>query len=95
MNDKNKSEADYDLAYKIVEKMGLGFEFRSCRCGQLPCARLKPIVDALKDERAEVWKDVLKIAEECVAGGNFGWTLREKLRNAAIRRDFENRVKTE
>src|ERR1051325_10290433 len=45
---------DYALAYAIVEQMGLGFEFRNCSCGQLPCARLRPIVDALAKREAEV-----------------------------------------
>lgn len=51
---------DYDLAYKIVEQMGLGLEFRNCSCGQLPCARLRPIVDALAKREAEVRADLLQ-----------------------------------
>src|SRR5690349_7406356 len=38
---------DYDLAYAIMEEMGLGFKVRNCSCGQLPCARLRPIAEAL------------------------------------------------
>lgn len=49
----------YDLAYAIVEQMGLGLEFRNCRCGQFPCARLRPIVDALAKREAEVRADLL------------------------------------
>lgn len=44
---REAKNSDYDLAYAIVDQMGLGFEFRNCSCGQLPCARLKPIVEAL------------------------------------------------
>lgn len=44
---------DSNLAYAIVEQMGLGFEFRNCSCGQLPCVRLRPIVDALAKREAE------------------------------------------
>jgi len=45
---------DNDLAYAIVEQMGFGFKFRNCSCGQLPCARLQPIVKALAQREAEV-----------------------------------------
>jgi hypothetical protein len=45
---------DYELAYKIVEEMGLGFKVRNCSCGQLPCLRLRPIADALAKREAEV-----------------------------------------
>jgi hypothetical protein len=37
----------YELAYAIMEEMGLGFKVRNCSCGQLPCARLRPIAEAL------------------------------------------------
>jgi len=55
---------DYDLAYKIVDQMGFGFEFRNCRCGQLPCLRLKPIVDALAKREAEVRADLPRATAE-------------------------------
>lgn len=42
-----------NLPYRIVEAMGLGLTFRSCTCGQLPCARLRPLRDALKTARRE------------------------------------------
>jgi len=45
---------DYDLAYAIMEEMGLGFKVRNCSCGQLPCLRLRPIADALAKRKAEV-----------------------------------------
>lgn len=38
-----------DLPYRIVEEMGLGLSFRSCTCGQLPCARLQPLRSALEN----------------------------------------------
>jgi len=47
-------QKDNDLAYSIVEQMGLGFKVRNCSCGQLPCARLRPIVDALRQREEEV-----------------------------------------
>lgn len=40
-----------------------------------------------QEVRAETWRRVLRIADQCTAAGNFGWTLREQLRSAAIRRD--------
>jgi hypothetical protein len=49
---------DYDLAYAIMEEMGLGFKVRNCSCGQLPCLRLKPIADALAKREAEVRADL-------------------------------------
>ena len=52
---------DYDLAYSIVEQMGLGFEFRHCSCGQLPCARLRPIVDALDQREREVRERLIRV----------------------------------
>lgn len=57
-----------DLPYRIVEEMGLGLAFRSCTCGQLPCARLRPLRDALKavarDERERALTDAAR--QECV-----------------------------
>lgn len=47
-----------DEAYRIVEAMGLGLTFRSCTCGQLPCARLRPIRDALEAARKETVKEI-------------------------------------
>lgn len=44
---------DDNLPYRIVEEMGLGLTFRSCACGQLPCARLRPIRDALEAVRRD------------------------------------------
>jgi hypothetical protein len=57
-----------DEAYRIVEEMGFGLTFRSCTCGQLPCARLRPIRDALeavrRDERQRALTDAAR--QECV-----------------------------
>jgi hypothetical protein len=66
-SDREVAQADYDAAYKIVEQMGFGFEFRHCSCGQLPCARLRPIVTALttarKEQAERVWKDAIAIVQ--------------------------------
>jgi hypothetical protein len=66
---KTRERNDYDLAYTIVEQMGLGFEFRNCRCGQLPCARLQPIVTALQHREQEVRETCARLmCEHCAAG---------------------------
>lgn len=52
-----------DLAYRIVEEMGLGLTFRSCSCGQLPCARLRPLTDALRTVKQSERERCAKIAE--------------------------------
>jgi hypothetical protein len=54
---------DYDLAYSVAEEMGLGFKVRNCSCGELPCARLKPIVTALQHREQEVREQCAQIAE--------------------------------
>jgi uncharacterized membrane protein len=53
-----------DLPYRIVEEMGLGLTFRSCTCGQLPCARLRPLRDALEAVRRDERERAAKIADE-------------------------------
>lgn len=66
MTDTIKEISDDD-AYRIVEEMGLGLTFRSCTCGQLPCARLRPLRDALttarKEARAAAFKECIALAE--------------------------------
>ena len=49
---------DYDLAYEIMEEMGLDFKVRNCSCGQLPCARLRPVADALAKRDSKVREQV-------------------------------------
>lgn len=57
-----------DEAYRIVEEMGLGLTFRSCSCGQLPCARLRPLRDALKTARDTSANDAaIRMRDLCVA----------------------------
>jgi hypothetical protein len=51
---RTEGQSDYDAAYEIMEQMGFGFKVRNCSCGQLPCARLRPIADALAKREAEV-----------------------------------------
>lgn len=60
--------AEDDLPYRIVEEMGLGLTFRSCACGQLPCARLRPLRDALEAVRQDARERALTEAArlECV-----------------------------
>lgn len=76
-----------DLPYRIVEEMGLGLTFRSCTCGQLPCARLRPIRDALEAVRRDERERCARIAES-VTGANtseivlgVGSTIARRIRN--------------
>lgn len=74
-----------DLPYHIVEEMGLGLTFRSCTCGQLPCARLRPIRDALEAVRRDEQERCAKIAEtafeEFQTGHNAGKWIAAAIRN--------------
>lgn len=56
MSKPEPTSQDYDIAMNTVEQMGLGYEFRNCSCGELPCARLRPIASALARREAEVLK---------------------------------------
>lgn len=60
---ETREEIADDLPYRIVEEMGLGLTFRSCTCGQLPCARLRPIRDALDAVRRNERERCAKVAE--------------------------------
>lgn len=71
-----------DLPYRIVEEMGLGLTFRSCTCGQLPCARLRPIRDALEAVRRNERERCAKLAELMATGETYG-TGRQKAINIA------------
>lgn len=53
-----------DLPYRIVEEMGLGLTFRSCTCGQLPCARLRPLRDALEAIATAMRSACVEVAEQ-------------------------------
>lgn len=79
------SVTDDNLPYRIVEEMGLGLTFRSCTCGQLPCARLRPLRDALEAARRDERERCAKIAEtafeEFQTGYNAGKWIAERIRN--------------
>lgn len=53
-----------DQPYRIVEEMGLGLTFRSCTCGQLPCARLRPLREALEATGRDA---ATRMREACVS----------------------------
>lgn len=66
MNDDKPAiptEADQTEAYRIVERMGMGYEFRMCSCGQLPCARLQPIATALAAARRKTWEKAIEVVK--------------------------------
>ena len=66
-NTERDERVSDDEAYRIVEEMGLGLTFRSCSCGQLSCARLRPLREALttvrKEAREAAFRAVTKAAQ--------------------------------
>lgn len=85
MSETITHDTEAEIAMEIVEQMGLGYEFRNCSCGRLPCTRLKPIINALVKREAEVWDKVLVIATNHLAGNaHFGYALKEKLEAARL-----------
>lgn len=67
-----------DLPYRIIEEMGLGITFRSCTCGQLPCARLQPLREALENVRRSAAlsmrsRCVERVREMVPIGDGCGW----------------------
>lgn len=81
-NTETLEEIADDLPYRIVEAMGLGLTFRSCTCGQLPCARLRPLRDALETVRRDEREKCAKLAEMMATGETYG-TGRQKAINIA------------
>lgn len=73
MGDEWRVEIMDDLPYRIVEEMGLGLTFRSCACGQLPCARLRPLRDAFEAIAATMRSQCLQKVREL----RDGWLERE------------------